>query len=126
MPIYTDPINKIKYAYSSLGDLDEIETAKVITSTDVSGDIIILSQFTANDMTYIVNSISDNSFRYCNNITSVVIPSGITNIGNYAFSSCSKLKCIEIPDSVDTIGSNAFNNCSYLESITINGDIKII
>ena len=126
MPIYTDPINNIKYAYSSTGLLDDIETAKVITSKDVSGNLIILSQFTINDKIYMVTSISDNSFRDCNNITSVVIPQGVTSIGNYAFSSCDKLKTITIPDSVDIIGSNAFNCCSYLEKIDIGGQVKHI
>ena len=125
MPIYTDPINKIKYAYSSIGLLDEIETAKVISSPGVSGDIIILSRFVIDNMTYMVTEISDNSFRNCN-ITSVVIPFGVTSIGNYAFSSCIKLKFITIPDSVDSIGSSAFYYCSYLETITINGSITSI
>jgi hypothetical protein len=125
MPIYKDPINKIKYAYSTTGLLDEIETAKVISSPGVSGDLIILSQFTVDNMTYMVTEISDNSFRNCN-ITSVVIPFGVTSIGNYAFSSCIKLKFITIPDSVDSIGSSAFYYCSYLETITINGSITSI
>jgi len=126
MPIYTDPINNIKYAYSSTGLLDEIETAKVITSKDVSGNLILLSEFTINDQLYMVTSISDNSFRNCNNITSVVIPSGVTSIGNYAFSACARLKTVTIPDSVCIIGSNAFNCCSYLEKIDIGGLIETI
>jgi hypothetical protein len=126
MPIYTDPINNIKYAYSSIGQLDELETAQVISSTGVSGDIIILNRFTINETTYMVTGISDNSFRNCNNITSIVIPPGVTNIGNYAFSSCAKLYNIQIPDSVDSIGSSAFYYCSYLETITIKGSITSI
>lgn len=125
MPIYTDPINKIKYAYSSIGLLDEIETAKVISSPGVSGDIIILSRFVIDNMTYMVTEISDNSFRNCN-ITSIVIPFGVTSIGHYAFSSCIKLKFITIPDSVASIGSSAFYYCAYLETITINGSITSI
>jgi hypothetical protein len=125
MPIYTDPINKIKYAYSSAGLLDDIETAKVISSPGVSGDLIILSRFAVDNMTYVVTEISDNSFRNCN-ITSVVIPFGVTSIGNYAFSSCIKLKFITIPDTVDSIGSSAFYYCSYLETIAINGSITSI
>ena len=126
MPIYTDPINNVKYAYSSMGLLDETETAKVISSTSVSGDLIILNQFTVNETTYIVNEISDNSFRNCTNITSSVIPYGITSIGNYAFSSCVKLQFITIPDTIDSIGSSAFYYCSYLETIAIKGSITSI
>jgi hypothetical protein len=125
MPIYMDPINNIKYAYSTTGLLDEIETAKVISSPGVSGDLIILSRFMVDNMTYVVTEISDNSFRNCN-ITSIVIPDGVTSIGHYAFSSCIKLKFITIPDSVDSIGSSVFYYCSYLETITINGSITSI
>jgi len=126
MPIYTDPSNNIKYAYSSVGLLDEIETAQVINSTGVSGDLIILSRFTINETTYMVTEISDNSFRNCTNITSIVIPYGVTSIGNYAFSSCVKLQFITIPDTIDSIGSSAFYYCSYLESIAIKGSITSI
>ena len=126
MPIFIDPSNNIKYAYSSTGELDDIETAKVITSNDVSGNLIILSQFTINDKLYLVTSISDNSFRNGNNITSVVIPDGVTSIGHYAFSSCAKLRSIVIPDSVNSIGNSAFNDCFYLESIDIQGNITTI
>jgi hypothetical protein len=126
MPIYTDPINNIKYAYSSAGMLDEIETAQVISSTSVSGDLIILSRFTVDNITYMVTGISDNSFRNCTNITSVVIPYGVTSIGNYAFSSCVKLQFVTIPDTIDSMGSSAFYYCSYLESIDIKGSITSI
>ena len=126
MPIFIDPNNNIKYAYSSTGELDEIETAKVITSNDVSGNLIILTQFTINDKLYMVTTISDNSFRNCDNITSVIIPDGVTSIGHYAFSSCAKLRSIVIPDSVNSIGNSAFNSCAYLESIDIQGNITTI
>ena len=42
-------------------------------------------------------------------IKSVVIPNGVTSIGNRAFSGCSSLTSITIPDSVTGIGKNAFN-----------------
>lgn len=126
MPIYTDPINNIKYAYSSAGLLDETETAKVISSAGVSGDLIILNRFTINETTYIVTEISDNSFRNCTNITSIVVPCGVTSIGNYAFSSCAKLNSIIIPDTIDSIGSSAFYYCAYLETIAIKGSITSI
>ena len=47
-----------------------------------------------------------------NNITSVVIPEGVTSIGANAFDS-SSLKNITIPDSVTTIDSNIFGDFCY-------------
>lgn len=57
---------------------------------------------------------------YLNNelITELVIPNGVTSIGNQAFSYCSRLTSIEIPNSVTSIGEYAFSGCSGLKSIT--------
>ena len=52
-------------------------------------------------------------------IKSVVIPNGVTSIGNRAFSGCSSLTSITIPDSVTSIGREAFSDCSSLKRLTI-------
>ena len=41
-------------------------------------------------------------------ITDLVIPDGVTSIGNYAFSYCTGLTSVTIPNSVTSIGSSAF------------------
>ncbi|MBO7304349.1 MAG: leucine-rich repeat domain-containing protein [Clostridia bacterium] len=50
---------------------------------------------------------------YLNNnlVTELVIPDGVTSIGNYAFLGCSSLRRVTIPDSVTSIGSCAFLGC---------------
>ena len=65
------------------------------------------------------NSIPDNAFFVCNDLTSIVIPKGVTNIGNYAFFACSSLTNVAIPKSVANIGASAFSGCSGLTSIII-------
>jgi len=65
---------------------------------------------------------------YINNnlITDLIIPNGVTKIGDYAFRGCSELISVSIPDSVTEIGSHAFYGCSGLTSISIpNGVTKI-
>ena len=52
-------------------------------------------------------------------IKTVVINSGVTNIGNNAFANCENLQSVTIPESVTTIGVNAFYRCFKLKSITI-------
>ena len=44
-------------------------------------------------------------------LTAIVLPSGITSIGDYAFYSCTTLKRINIPKGVTNIGKDAFYSC---------------
>ena len=52
-------------------------------------------------------------------VTDVVIPEGVTCIGDSAFSRCQLLTNITIPESVTRIGDWAFEYCESLTSITI-------
>ena len=58
---------------------------------------------------------------YLNNepITELVIPDGVTSIGNYTFYNCSSLASVVIPDSVTSIGEDAFEDCSSLTGVYI-------
>ena len=49
----------------------------------------------------------------------VVVPDGITQIGNSAFCDCSRISSITLPDSVKSIGVDAFYGCALLTSINI-------
>ena len=51
--------------------------------------------------------------------TEVVIPEGVTSIGEWAFYECSSLTSIKIPESVISIGYGAFYGCSNLD-VTID------
>ena len=52
--------------------------------------------------------ICDCAFSGCDSLSEIVIPSGVTSIGNYAFSGCSSLKYIYIPKSVIGLNGNPF------------------
>ena len=73
-----------------------------------------------------VTSIGDYAFSSCRSLTSVEIPSSVTSIGGYAFWGCSSLTSIEIPSSVTSIGDNAFSNCRSLTSIDIPSSVTSI
>lgn len=65
------------------------------------------------------NSITGNpsAFPWYNDseeLTSVTVMDGITNIGDYAFSGCKNLKSVYVPSTVSEIGESAFAGCSRL------------
>ena len=73
-----------------------------------------------------VTSIGAFAFECCRGLTSIVIPAGVTSMGSWAFSECSNLASVVIPEGVTSIGSWAFYNCSNLTSVTIPANVKSI
>lgn len=61
-----------------------------------SGDLVIPPSITHNGVTYPVTTIEDWSCYSTNNITSVFIPSTVTEVGMYSFNSCPKLRSIDV------------------------------
>jgi hypothetical protein len=66
-----------------------------------------------------VTSIGDSAFTGCSSLTSVVIPEGVTSIGDCAFWGCRSLTSVVIPEGVTSIGDWAFKYCSSLASVVI-------
>ncbi len=64
-------------------------------------------------------------FRGCTKLNSIIIPNGVTKIGDAAFRSCS-LTSLTIPSSVDTIGSNGVFMDNKLTFISIPNSVKHI
>ena len=60
-----------------------------------------------------VRKIADSAFKNTN-ITSVVIPNSVTDIGWFAFAGCYTLESVTIPASVSIINYGAFDGCPYL------------
>ncbi|HBB72325.1 MAG TPA: hypothetical protein DCZ71_06935 [Ruminococcus sp.] len=65
-----------------------------------------------------ITAIGDYAFSLCKGITEVQIPYGVESIGEGAFEECRRLDRVYLPASVKTIGKNAFNiknDTGYIE-----------
>lgn len=116
-------VNGIKYDV-----VKKTKRATVIanSSNKYSGDVVIPSSFTYDNVAYSVKSIGNYAFSGCSSLTSVTIPNSVTSIGNYAFILCSGIVSIDIPNSVTSIGSYAFYQCRGMTSITIPNSVTYI
>ena len=83
-----------------------------------SGDLIIPSTISYNDVVYNVTGIREYAFGGCTDLTSINIPESVISIGDGEFSNCTDLTSINIPESVISIGDYAFGGCSSLKSIS--------
>lgn len=72
--------------------------------------------YTSNDI------IGEYAFYDCSSLTSVKIPSSVTEIGKDAFSGCSSLTSVNIPSGVTEIGEYTFSGCSGLKSIYVHAE----
>ena len=78
------------------------------------------SYYTSNDV------IGGYMFYKCANLLDIVLPVGVTSIGNSAFEGCSSLTFIDVTAGVTSIGSSAFLGCSSLASIGIPATVTSI
>lgn len=61
-----------------------------------------------------------------NEIKTVTVGSGATDVGAYAFSGCSSLTGVTLPDSLTEIRRHAFSWCENLSEITIPKNVTLI
>ena len=91
----------------------------IYTSNDKLGDYAFYgcSGLTSLTLPSSVTEIGEHAFLNCRGLTNFTIPSGVTSIGTSAFFCCYGLISLTIPSSVTSIGGFAFNDCSGLTSI---------
>lgn len=66
-----------------------------------------------------VTGISANTFQYCENAKTAVLPSTLTYLGDYAFYKCRELEGVVMPETLEVLGANCFDGCNKLTAVTI-------
>ena len=136
-----DSITTIEqYAFAGCGDINSITIGTGVTriedwvfeNTSICNvyifDVTQWCQMSLGSEWY-SNPFSCSNYVYLNDelLVNLVIPDGITSIGDYAFSNCQTIETITIPDSVTYIGSRAFDNTGYSQNSSnwVNGVLYI-
>ncbi len=102
----------------------------------VDSDTVTITGYASPDKPHILNipatldgkrvvSISANAFYFRSDLTTIIIPNGITEIGDYAFAGCSKVTSISFPASLQKIGNAAFYSCELLDAVVLRGTVEI-
>lgn len=92
--------------------------------SNTQGKVIIPSTVVYDSKSYTVVEIAPFAFSGCTNITEVVIPETVTDMGNQAFKGCTSLVNINIP--CKSIGSSAFENCTSLKNVKVSNSLNSI
>lgn len=66
------------------------------------------------------SSLSYRAFYNCKKLQSIILPSGITTIGEGAFQGCTSLTDIELQSFISSIGDGAFQSCTKLANFRIH------
>lgn len=73
-----------------------------------------------------IRNIGNSVFYRNTSLTTVKLPYNLRSIGEFAFSECENLTDLTIPTFVEKIGEYAFSGCSSLTSIKIPSGVKTI
>ncbi len=96
------------------------ESNKLLKECGKMENAVIPQHVSYDGVQYDVVMIQPSAFNLCFNLKSVIIPKGITEIGEGAFFSCFKLKSVDIPSSVVKIGDKAFHKKTKIIKSTID------
>ena len=124
--LYTQPID----TYATEQTITTEETVSVANASDFVIKNGVLKEYTGNSSEIVipsgVTSIGEEAFYNCDSIVSVTIPRGVTSIGASAFKDCNELEKVTFSDTIESIGSRAFDNCELLKEAILPKSVKTI
>ena len=102
--------NIYSYAFSGCTSLTKVIVPDISAWCGIS-----FRDSSSNPLVYAKHIFSDDGTE----ITDLIIPNGVTSIGDYAFYNCTSLTSITIPNSLTSIGVYAFLGCSSLTKVIV-------
>lgn len=104
-------------------------TCNAVIPTDGSVTVIGINAFSGRNITSVVipegvTSIGKNSFLNCKVLEEVRILEGVVGIGENAFYGCEKLERIYLSSTVSSLGEKIFEKCTSLTEIYLEGNVK--
>lgn len=87
--------------------------------TEIGAQIFRQSDITRVVIPEGVTTIGEGAFEFCEQLSEAVFPSSLKQIGQGAFSGCTQLTLSELPAGLEKIGAYAFEKCSALTEIKV-------
>lgn len=94
--------------------------------TYYEGELTIPAKVKHNNTIYTVTGISAKAFSGADKLTAIIIPSGLTSIGDFAFEGCTALSKIIFPGNNVKFGQGVFFRCDKIQDISLGSDWKNI
>lgn len=105
--------------------IDNDAKTVAVSKNTISGDLVIPSSVTYDDVEYQVIALSDFAFYNCSELSAVTLPEGLEKIGKSAFEGCTGLENHDLPSTLKEIGDNAYKGSS-ITSITLPEHLNIL
>lgn len=65
-------------------------------------------------------SIGEGALAACTSLTSLTLPIDLTHLGDYALAGCTSLKSVSLPSKLKVIGTGALTGCTSLTEVTVS------
>lgn len=121
--ILPDTITKIGSFAFVASKITNISIPDGVTTIDGNtlgiGAFFMCKNLTTVELPTSLTNINACCFAFCTSLTTINIPNSISEIPMRSFYGCTSLTSITIPSSVNSLGDNVFYDCSNLTSVTI-------